>query len=336
MTWPIFGHGDTLSTGEIIAKSQSQTCLEWQISGACIWLKCSIFGCRIVTTPRISHRLPDFVVAAYPHQGDSPWPTGLVGRDDHKGPALDTISGGAITGVGTSILLRDELKFNEVDVIGGPATQLLKFNRFLCRSDSRPLFPYFRSLHDAGLWRSGRADLARRESHKAGLREIGSWPEYTWGSVFPRIGFVIQSHAGKAAAVASQRAIDIVFEEHATQHSAAAGNLRAERVTRGDPTATTARECHQSGGQWQTAPHLQNASQCVQQEWHQWLPDANEQTDRWQMLLPHYSNRCETFGEQPEWIHPGVAPSGRYLWNYWAKYKCCVKAGGILLQHFEF
>lgn len=334
---PIAVRGDAaLSTGQIIARSHSEACLEWKVAGACIWLQCSIFGCRVVTTPRISHRLPDFIVAAYPHQGDSPWPAGIEPDINRILRVSDTLSGGAITGVGAVNLLHDELKFNEVDVIGGPAVHSLHFNRFTCRSASRPFFPYFRSLHHAMQWRTGQRDLTRRETHEAGLREIGLWPEHTWGPVFPRIGFIIQAHAGKAAAVTSQRAIDIVLEDHNTHRTKSAVNGKMQAVTRGDSTATHARECLQSGGSWQATPQRNNVGQCSPQVWYQWLPISNEQTDRWQMLLPHHSEQCETFGKQAEWQHPDTAPSGRYLWNYWAEYKCCVKAGGVLLKHFDF
>ena len=71
---PLTIQGDTLSTEEIVARSQSTDCLDWKISGICIWLRCSIFGCQVVTTPRISHHLPDFVVSSYAQTGQSPWP----------------------------------------------------------------------------------------------------------------------------------------------------------------------------------------------------------------------------------------------------------------------
>jgi len=327
---------DTLSTEDIVAKSQSEACLNWRISGACIWLKCSFFGCRIITTPRVSHRLPDFVVAAYPHPGDSPWP---AGSNPHLTDLLQNSgqwAGGNLTGNSTTHLLHDEIKFNEVDVIGGPAAQLLRVNRFLCHSASRPFFPYYLSLRDAIEWRSGSADSVRREAQQAGLREIGSWPQFTWGSVYPRAGFLVQTHAGKAAAVAAQRGIDIVLRDatgHVTEPSLRASQ---QQVKRGNPSAASAQDCHQSGGRWQHATKLDDHGRCVGQVWQQWLPIENEQTEHWQMLLPYTSQHCETFGSQPEWPHPGIAASGRYLWNYWAHYKCCVKAGGVLLKHFDF
>ena len=333
---PVHGQVNTLSSAQIIARSYSEQCLDWKITGACIWLRCSLFGCRIVTTPRISHRLPDYVVAAYSQTGQSPWRGGQQHIPNPTRHAVNELSGGGISGVGATDQLTDELKFNEVDVIGGPVMRLTGFNRFLCRRTSRPLFPYFVSLQDAAAWRSGLPDHDRREAREPGLREIGSWPDFTWGSVYPRTGFVIQAHSGKAAAVASQRAIDIVLRDGTGHVTGQSINHQAQPVTRGDAMASNPKACQVSGGRWEQTPKLGHAGRCVKQVWYQWLGKADEKTDRWQMLLPHPTNRCETFGEQLEWRHPGVAENGGYVWNYWAKYKCCVKGGGVLLKHFDF
>ncbi len=327
---------ETISTAEIIARSVSEDCLEWKISGVCIWLKCSIFGCRIVTTPRISHRLPDLVVAAYPEPNHSPWQDAARIIASMQIDSKEALSGGSVSGIGASRLLHDELKYFESDVIGSPVVRLPGVRRFLCRSASQPFFPYFVSLRDAIAWRSGMPDAKRSEALERGVREIGLWPEFTWGSVYPRSGFVMQAHAGKAAAVSSQRAVDIVLRD-STGHVTGKFSANPEqRVTRGDVKAENPRLCHLSGGRWQRTPRLNEEGRCVRQVWHQWLPSANEQSDRWQMLLPHHARRCETFGAQPEWPHPEISESGRYLWNYWAKYKCCVKAGGVLLKAFDF
>lgn len=329
-----FARSGTLSTHEIVARSISTDCLEWKVSGICIWLRCSIFGCRIVTTPKISHRLPDFVVAAYPHSRRSPWCEAAA--QIFKNETDNSLEGGSISGTGTTHLLHDALRFNEVDVIGGPATQLPGVGRFLCRSKSQPYFPYFVSLRDATAWRSGRPDSERHEARHPGSREIGSWPNFTWGAVYPRSGFVVQTNPGKAAAVASQRAVDIVLSD-ATGHVAKRlGNSPQYSIVRGDRRAESAAACHLSGGRWQQNSKNNDTSRCTSQQWHQWLPAANEKTDRWQMLSPHPSKHCETFGEQIDWPHPSIAEDGIYVWNYWARYKCCIKAGGILLKHFDF
>ncbi len=276
------------------------------------------------------------MVAAYPLTADSPWPAGTAGLIDDSSALARRFSGGTRSGLGTARLLSDALQFNEVDVIGGPAANLPGSGRFLCRSTARPMFPYYVSLLDALAWRGAKVPDNQVEALTPGVREIGQWPAFTWGSVYPRVGFVVQAHAGKAAAVVSQRAIDIVLGD-SQGHSVnrlATGTQFA--VTRGDPNAPERDACKQSGGRWEELPRLNEAGRCVQQTWQQWRSAAHEKTDRWQMLTPHHSRQCTTFGSQRDWTHGDIAADGRYLWNYWTEYKCCVKTGGILLKEVDF
>ena len=40
-------------------------CLNWKITGICVYLKCGIFGCKIVTKPKIEPNMPDLVFSAF-------------------------------------------------------------------------------------------------------------------------------------------------------------------------------------------------------------------------------------------------------------------------------
>ena len=244
---------------------------------------------------------------------------------------ISALSGGSITGVGNELVQQESLQFNEVDVIGNPAANILDFGRFLCKSASKPLFPYFISLIDHAAWRSGLPDGERMEANTPGQREIGKWPHHTWGSVYPRSGFVFQNHPGKAAAVSCQRAIDVVLGDNTGHISSVFSPNSFNIVRRGDIDAESESDCARSGGRWNN-----RESECRTQSWYQWLPQSDESKDRWQMILPIRSEACETFGESDVWPHDSLAPDGKYIWNYWAKYKCCVKAGGILLSEFDF
>ena len=320
-----------ITTTEIISRSMSVDCLEWKIAGICIWLKCSLFGCFIVTTPKISHRLPDLAVISYPQSTETPWTQMRSIFEISQSPAFSVLSGGSIAGIGNELLQQESLQFNEVDVIGNPAANILDFGKFLCKSASKPLFPYFVSLIDHEAWRSGLPDSKRKEASTPGEREIGNWPHHTWGSVFPRAGFVFQNHPGKAAAVSCQRAIDVVLGDN-TGHIASNFSKNSFNVVkRGDTDAKNESACARSGGRWNN-----RESDCRAQSWYQWLPHSDESSDRWQMILPMKSESCETFGESEIWPHSLLARDGKYIWNYWAKYKCCVKAGGFLLSEFDF
>ena len=331
---PLTINAGTITTPEIISKSLSQNCLDWKVSGVCIWLKCTIFGCFVVTTPKISHRLPDFVVSAYPNTTHSPWVefrsilTATVGQMDQL-----LLSGGHLTGKSTNKLHQDVLKFNEVDVIGNPGLGLLKFGKFLCKSDVSPLQPYFTSISDAAAWRSGMPDATRREAQTPGLREIGNWPKSTWGSVYPRSGFVLQQDPAKAAAVASLRAIDIVtrdFSGHLIVKSAKSG---ARDIKVGDQKASNKNSCEISGGNWNAG--TKNQSSCEQQIWRQWSGKESDLGANWQMLLPKNESRCEAFGGEGSWSMGKIADDGNYVWNYWRRYQCCIKGGGKLLKSVD-
>ena len=322
---------DSITTPEIISQSMSFECLDWKITGICIWLKCTLFGCFIVTTPRISHRLPDLVVSAYPQPSETPWTDVRSMLTSIHDSSQQILAGGSIAGIGNELRHPESLQFHESDVIGNPAIEILDFDKFLCKSAAQPLFPYFLSLVDHRAWRSGFPDNETPSAITPGAREIGKWPHYTWGSVYPRSGFVYQAHSAKAAAVSCQRAIDVVIGDSTGHVVNVLSRQETNIVLRGDEEATSEHDCHRSGGRWNN-----RESECVPQSWYQWLPKSNEKNDRWQMLLPTKSNSCMTFGETPEWRSGVIAQNGKYVWNYWAKYKCCVKAGGILLNHFDF
>ena len=327
---------DTLNSATIIKRSMSPSCLNWRIAGICVWLKCTIFGCFIVTTPKISHRLPDLVVSSYVETFNNPWQEVKNFSRLSSNLTGTQLSGGSLSGVGTGLQHTDSGFFYETDVIGNPAAHLLKFNKFLCKSSSRPLFPYYLSTLDAAAWRTGIPDAMRQESITPGAREIGNWPHSTWGPVYPRSGFVVQSDPAKAAAVTAQRAIDIVIRDGAGHIHKPFGTASNWTVTRGDTTAHSKNECEASGGNWSKSSAKDETYECKTQSWHQWHGDSNEKTDMWQMISPKHESSCETFGAEGDWSSGKISEDGNYVWNYWRPYKCCIKSGGALLRSVDF
>lgn len=325
----------TINTAQIITGSYSQDCLDWRITGLCLWLKCTLFGCYVVSTPRIAHRLPEFTVSAYSQTGQPPWQETKPILEAAASSMNSIISGGHLTGIGTGERHQESFLFNEADVIGNPALSLLKFGKFLCKPQVKPFHPYYLSILDAVAWRSGLPDSLRPESITPGAREIGNWPRSTWGSVYPRSGLLLQSDPAKAAAVISQRAIDIVTRDRSGHVHRSGGDRSVFDVVRGDPKSRNAASCELSGGSWKDETRNEPAK-CVTQTWRQWATASNEKTDRWQMLLPRRSKRCESFGAEGDWSNGKIADQGNYMWNYWREYKCCVKAGGSLVKTVEF
>ncbi len=65
--------GFALTTAEIVASTLSPDCLEYRVIGICYWLYCSRSGCRIRTSVKVSHYVPDAVVSSYANTGENPW-----------------------------------------------------------------------------------------------------------------------------------------------------------------------------------------------------------------------------------------------------------------------
>ena len=324
---------EDFNVSDLANAALSWNCLDWKIDGVCVFLRCGLFGCRIVTTPRISHRLPDLVVQSYANTAAAPWlewqPVAKAAAKAASAALHGTfgtqLTGGSGSGSGPH-RYTDLLQFSETDVVGNPVAKTLEFGKFLCRSDVSPMKPYFVSATDALAWRSGIGELKRKESVTPGLREIGSGVESTWGPVFPRSGFVIQSDPARAAAVTAVRATDIVTSDsagHIAQSYKTSASVR--HVLRGDPGAQDPVTCRDSGGTWTVS---KGDATCERRTWRQWRVDSSETDDNWQILTPESSNQCKAFGgtESPS----EVAPDGAYAWHYWVRYRCCMKSGSFL------
>ena len=193
--------------------------------------------------------------------------------------------------------------------IAGVAFGVNFLGGFLCPvAGARPLFPHFVSGLDALAWRGEIPEILYPASLLPGLREIGQWPLHSWGSVYPRSGWVTQTDEPKAAAVLAQRAGDIVtrvgqphvYVPVGTGGTTSAGGMRV------------------------------------------WLPPypLDERDDRggkWQMLSPIAEGACRRFGTNDlaaltSWGGGRVDPGGDYAWNLWRPYRCCSEEGLFLLD----
>ena len=349
---------ETFTTADVARRSIQSNCLDWKVIGVCFWLHCKYGRCRINTTPRVHHYLPDLVFTAYDHTGSPPWtelrsvlPLGSVLGQLLQGgsfPSTETADG-------------HSLRFKEVDAVGHPfplRRQVFGVT-YLCRSQAKPMFPYYVSALDHAQWRGG-PESTRLESLTPGLREIGDWSRNSWGSVFPRSGFVWQAEDAKAAAVAVQRAADIVTQPNQARVYQPFGYDGHRRVVHGNPEAPNRESCERSGGAWDSASpapkrrhcapgaplsdcvtpdppptHVQ-PGHCRQQAQWAWLPPINERNARWQMISPRTQSHCETFGSPGDWSHDKASRDGSYAWNLWRPYKCCAPGKGKFIGHKTF
>jgi len=347
---------ETFTTADVIARSGNTECLDWCITGICFWLVCSPFPprCWIETTPKISHNLPDLVAVAYDHPGETPW-TEFRQSTGKAAPTIldallgvDEAQGGRIWGVGVNERETKAVRFKEAQVIGNPAAVLHNVFGvpFLCKSKVTPMLPYLQSELDGLAWRHGFPDSLFPEALVPGMREIGNWPVNSWGPVYPRSGFVTQYEDPKAGAVAAQRAMDVVTRAGQPHVYVPYGYNGHRRMQWGKP-GMDYKTCKAEGGQWECPadyhkPCAADAKgrpppgRCVPRFSVQWMPGANEKTDKWQMISPVQSRSCEAFGAAGDWADGKTADDGNYAWIYWRPYKCCMPGPGMFLTSIEF
>lgn len=198
----------SLNTASIMASSASTSCLDYKVVGTCFWLFCTKFGCKIRTSTKIKHYIPEVVVSSYNHQAQNPWvemnflSNGVKGGD-YQSPHKDYT----------------QATFKNVDVIGHPQgaiSQMLNSTGYYCKSQTTPFVPYYLSGLDFLAWRFGVPEMVYPEALIPGMREIRANGD-TWGNIYPRAGTVTQVHDYKASAVTAHRVADVVtntFQPH--------------------------------------------------------------------------------------------------------------------------
>ena len=198
----------SLNTASIMASSASTSCLEYKVVGTCFWLFCTKFGCKIRTSMKVKHYIPEVVVSSYNHNKQNPW---------HE---MNAVSSGVKGGEYRSPQKNyTQVTFKNVDVIGHPQgaiSQILNSTGYYCRSQTTPFVPYYLSSLDFFAWRYGVPEMVYPEALIPGMREIRANGD-TWGNIFPRAGTVTQVHDYKAAAVTAHRVADLItrtFQPH--------------------------------------------------------------------------------------------------------------------------
>lgn len=308
---------DRITTADIIASSVAPQCMNYRVVGLCFWLVCSWKGCKVRTTVKVGHYNPDLVVSAQNGEKNNPW----IEANLITGTASQTALSALIAGMGQGSIAgklagsnqsqrkqtkrNKALKFNASDAIGHPAASIPIPYR--CPSQTVSLFPYFVSGADTVAWRFGIPEMLYPQALIPGYREVGTFPFYTWGSVYPRSGFINQTADAKAGAVIAQRAGDIV--------------TRIAQPHVYTPVMSTGLN---GGGismkTWQPGA----------------LYEGNERTGKWQMLAPNMTRSCSVFGTNDlatfsGWDGGKQAKTGSYSWSLWRPYSCCKRLRGKFL-----
>ncbi len=206
-----------INTATIMASSASKNCLEYKVVGICFWLFCTPFGCKVRTSTKVRHFLPEMVVSAYNHDGQNPWTD------------MNFVSQGTKGGEYRSPQKNySQLTFKNAIAIGHPQgaiSSLLKSTGYYCQTQTTPFMPYFLSSLDYFAWQQSLPEMFYPEALIPGMREVRSNTEL-WGNIFPRSGAVTQVNDYKASAVIAQRVADIITrngQPHIYQSATKAG-----------------------------------------------------------------------------------------------------------------
>ncbi|EPN48530.1 hypothetical protein A245_29955 [Pseudomonas syringae pv. actinidiae ICMP 19096] len=206
-TWP--AAAGTVTSATLVASTLSPDCLEYKVVGICYWLLCTPFGCKVKTSTKVRHFVPDAVVSSYSNTGENPW----VEVSSLSSSTSFAQDGGDGT---TNHNNEDSLaKFKNADVIGHPGgatfSKFASASGYACQGAATPYMPYLLSTLDTVAWRYGVPESVYPEALIPGRREVGGLTSGDmWGSVYPRSGFIHQADDYKAASVIAQRAGDVV------------------------------------------------------------------------------------------------------------------------------
>ena len=281
-----------LDTATIVPSVSSPSCLEYQVVGACYWLRCTNFGCKVKTSTKVRHYVPDAVVSSYSSTGENPWSEVRT----LSGPISQASGGGSGT---TNDQHENNLSiFKNVDVIGHPGiaafSAFASGSGYTCAGAGKPYLPNMLSTLDYIGWRYGIPESVYPQSLIPGTREIGSRPSLNlWGNVYPRSGFLHQVDDYKASAVMAQRAGDIVTRP---------GQVHVYQPLLAAP----------SPGYWPAGE----------------LRESDPSTGKWQQLTPQLTNACAVF---PNPGPHAQAIDGGYAWALWRPYTCCKREGQTFL-----
>lgn len=304
-----------ITTSEIAESfSFDPSCLNYCITGICVWLRCSIYECEIDTSVRVRHFNPDLVVSVFDEPGDNPWQEAaeLFGEleegvaESIVGSFHDAFVGGGHRVEGGNTATDHSLRFKEATAVGHPLSSFVGSfgNGYYCPSEAESFEPYFSSSVDAFTWRLGLPEFLYIQNLLPGVRVVGSGVQQQWGPIWTRTGFINQKDDTKAAAVVAQRVGNIVTQT-------------------GQPHVYIALNGNGYNKTWLPGELVEND------------PD----TGVWQMLAPKMDQQCYAFGENDvynqAWSQGRHSEDNRYAFSLWRPYQCC-EAKGIYLFTVPF
>lgn len=277
----------TFSAADLMDPALAENCIDYCVDGVCFWLLCTLWGCSVNTTVHINHNLPDFILTSYNNPDENPFDE-VRELDQIK---IDGAIDGGNLGTKKSRGTNSNIKFKEVSVIGNPIAYSLDQFDYICKSAIKAYKPYYLSTLDSSWWRSGITELLYPSTYVLGMNEVGESAFNSWGSVYPRQGFIYQTHDVKASSVIAARALDIVTEGgvHIHQSADCGGNDR--------------HKCYgfKEDGKWQmVSPKAEKSCRAFGKE-------------------------------SVEKLKEKIDDKGQYAWTAWRNYGCCVPGRGFYI-----
>lgn len=324
-----------INSAEIMQDSLSFSCVAWQPTGVCFWLKCRPFppSCSVETSLKVRHYNPDAIVQVYQTPGETPWDemsfvseVAALGQTGSTPANADRITAKDRSKEKGKDKRKQSSKIisRHVDIIGSPGllpiSETLGSTEYGCESGVTPYMPYYVSTLDYYSWKFPYTEFLKLATFVPGMREVGEREDgqnesflFTgrFGNVYPRIGSLMQNDTYKASAVFAQRAADIVTDSSALHIY----NFLGEQNSK--------------DGWWPPGQV---------KEW-------TSKEGKWQMLYPRAESQCHIFGESSTRQQQANNPNdymldgyqhrrsddGNYAWQLWRPYTCCEKKGQVFL-----
>ncbi|SDH81694.1 integrating conjugative element protein, PFL_4710 family [Vibrio xiamenensis] len=302
---------------DILLESTKLQCVDWQLSGGCLWLKCSLFSsCSVNFSLKVKHWSPSLLVEVRRSQSDTPLGyTSLFNGAFKEG--LETVlsvfgfryevesNNTGNNGQGASNPAKTStLRFSDVGVHGNAGITLYDqlygaiFGSLgWCNNPALPLSVYYDSMLDGFEWRWGLSEAVRAWSNTPTiLGPVNNLDVY--GELYPRIGYVNQASPYKAASTLAYRAVHIATE---------------------------------SPDNHITVDSFPNKSS-TNKSWA--VPAMSNSTSRWTDVVPKSGLTCGTLAQSTgtSIVESSVHTNDeQYLKIYWSQFECCKKRGNKLI-----
>ena len=194
----------------------------------------------------------------------------------------------------------------------------IAIDRVLCPSETMSFAPYYLSRLDAVGWHFGIPEMFYPSALIPGFDEIGDFPWYTWGSLYPRSGSLGSKDIDHAAAVFAQRAANITTQ----------GGQPHVYVHASGPVANSFGTQINGKTKWQKLAPGTPETTCK-------VFGAPVSFDLTNLTADSAAMAATVNKEFADFPAGGVpifsADTGNYSWTLWRHYSCCMSNSGTYL-----